>query len=250
MLVYCKDACTGKCYIAETQVNNSSAVEIMQEGTCYKIFSISHNFASDWKQIKMVNRGQCMIAGIIKYNGEQRVTMIAIDTGAQCNVVSESKLCEIFQRKSIDNQDLQSTGISLKTADDSALKCRGQITLTIKIGRNEANMVFFVIDSGSVFLLGVPAIEALNMVIDLPNNSCYLLGFNEKRKFVNNVKICTATEEIPSSTLRQKRPKHQLDMCPENCVIRLTPAKQYSVNDLNPIKIKLEIVGEIRNCFL
>ena len=65
MQVYCKDACTGKCYIAETQDNNNSAVKIMQEGTCYKIFSISHNFASDWKQIRIVNRGQCMIAGNI-----------------------------------------------------------------------------------------------------------------------------------------------------------------------------------------
>ena len=124
----------------------------MQEGTCYKIFSISHNFASDWKQIRIVNRGQCMIAGLVTYHGEQRVTMIAIDTGAQCNVVSESKLCEIFQLKSIDFQNLQPTGISLKTADDSALKCRGQISLTVKVGRNKAEMVFFVIESSLILI--------------------------------------------------------------------------------------------------
>ena len=196
MQVYCKDACTGKCYIAETQKN--SAVQIMQEGTCYKVFSISHNFASDWKQIKIVNRGQCMIAGLVQYHGEQRVTMLAIDTGAQCNVVSESKLCEIFQLRSIDYENLQPTGVSLKTADDSALKCRGQVSLTVKIGRNEAEMIFFVIDSGNVFLLGVPAIEQLNVVIDLPNNRCYLLGFAEKKKVVNNVKKCAMEEETPT----------------------------------------------------
>ena len=250
MQVYCEDACTGKCYIAETQYSNNSAVEIMQKGTCYNIFSISHNFASDLKQIKIVNKGQCMIAGLVKYHGEQRVAMIAIDTGAQCNVVSESKLCEIFQQKSIDYQNLQPPGINLKTADDSALKCRGQITLTVKIGRNEAELIFFVIESGSVFLLGVPAIKALNVVIDVPNNRCFILGFDEKRKFVNNVKIGTTTDENPLSTLRKKGPKYRVDMCPENCVIRLTPAKQYSVNNLNPMKIKLEIMGEIKNCFL
>ena len=103
----------------------------MPENTCYKVFSISHNFAADWKQIKIVNRGQCMIAGLVQYHGVQRIAMLAVDTGAQCNVVSESKLCEIFQLRSIDYENLQPTGVSLKTADNSALKCRGQVSLTV-----------------------------------------------------------------------------------------------------------------------
>ena len=137
----------------------------------------------------MVSRGQCQIAGIVRYNNIQCVAMIAIDTGAQCNVISQAQLCEIFQQKYI--EDLKPTEISLRTADDSALNCRGQISLTIRIGRNEATLVFIVIDSGNVFLLGVPAIEELNMVIDVPNNCCYLLGFDEKQKYVNTVNNLT-----------------------------------------------------------
>ena len=170
----------------------------MQESTCYKVFSISHNFAADLKQIKIVNREQCMIAGLVKYRGVQRITMLAVDTGAMCNVVSELKLCEIFQLRSINYEDLQQTEASLKTADNSALRCRGQVSLTIKVGRNEAEMMFYVINSGNVFLLGVPAIEQLNMVIDLPNNRCYLLGFADK-KVVNNVKTCEKEEETQGS---------------------------------------------------
>ena len=108
--VYCKDKCTGKCYNAITNSKNSSAINIVQEGPCYKIFSINHNFASDWKQIKMINRGQCQIAGLVRYKNVQRVAMIAIDTGAQCNVISQAQLCEIFQQKSI--EDLKPTEIS------------------------------------------------------------------------------------------------------------------------------------------
>ena len=136
-----------------------------------------------------------MVAGIVEYNGEQRVAMISFNTGAMCNVVSESKLCEIFQQKSMNGQEMIPTGVKLKTADDSALECKGQITLNIKIGRNEAKLLFFVINSGSVFLLGVPAITALNVIIDLPNSCCYLLGFGEKNKLVNNVAVSEKEEE-------------------------------------------------------
>ena len=87
------------------------------------------------------------------------------------------------------------------------------------------------------------------MVIDLPNNRCYLLGFADK-KVVNNVKKCEKEEETQGSSIRQRGPKHQLDTCPENYVIRLTPARQYYVNNLDPFKIKLEMVGEIKTCFL
>ena len=131
MQVYCTNVCTGKCYIAETQKN--SEIQVMQESTCYKVFSISHNFAADLKQIKIVNREQCMIAGLVKYRGVQRITMLAVDTGAMCNVVSELKLCEIFHLRSINYEDLQHTEASLKTADNSVLRCRGQVSLTIKV---------------------------------------------------------------------------------------------------------------------
>ena len=246
MKVYCTSICTGKCYIAETQRN--SEIQVMRDSTCYKVFSISHNFAADLKQIKIVNHEQCMIAGLVKYHGEQRTTMFSVDTGAMCNVVSELILCEIFQIRAINSEDLQHTEASLKTADNSALRCRGQISLNIKVGRNEAEMPFFVISSGNVFLLGVPAIEKLNMVIDLPNSRCYLLGFTDK-KVVNNI-TCEKDGETQGSSIRHNGPKHRLDTCPENYVIRLTPARQYSVNNLNPLKIKLEMVGEIRTCFL
>ena len=169
MDVYCENICTGKCYNAVTSNTDNSEVKIMQEGPCYKVFSMNHNFSSDWKQIKMVSRGQCQIAGLVKYKDVQRVVMLALDTGAQCNVISQARLYEIFERKYIG--DLKSTNVNLKTADDSKLNCRGQIDLMIKIGRNEAILNFIVIDSGNVLLLGVPAIEDLSMVIDIPNNA-------------------------------------------------------------------------------
>ena len=50
--------------------------------------------------------------------------------------------------------------------------------------------------------------------------------------------------------LRQSQPKCRINMCPENYTIRLTPAKKYYINDLDQIKIKLEIVGEAKNSFL
>ena len=167
--VYCQNDCTGKCYLAEAHSNNNSALEIVQQRPCYKIFSINHSFATDWKEIKILRREQCMIAGIIvMFLDVQWLTMMCIDTGAQVNVVSETKLCEIFQQKSICQQELQSMLIQLKTVDNSALHCRGQVALTIKIGRNQAQLEFFVIKSGNVMLLGMPGIEALNLVIDLP----------------------------------------------------------------------------------
>ena len=56
MQVYCKDACTGKCYMAETQVNDNSAVEIMQEGTCYKIFLDSYGILGIPLETLKINR--------------------------------------------------------------------------------------------------------------------------------------------------------------------------------------------------
>ena len=199
MQVYCTNSCTGRCYIAESQKN--SEIQVMQNDTCYRVFSISHNFAADMKQIKIVNREKCMIAGFVTYHGVQRVTMLAVDTGAQCNVVSEAKLCEIFQLWSINHEDLQQTGARLQTADNSELNCRGQITLSIRVGRNEAELRFYVIKSGNVFLLGVPGIEKLHMVIDLPNDRCYLLGFNDQ-KFVNNVNACDTEEKSLGSSIK------------------------------------------------
>ena len=108
----------------------------------------------------MIDRGQCRITNLVKYRNVQRVAMLALD-----NTRNITQLCEIFQQKYIG--DLRSTDVSLKTVDDSELNCRGQVDLTIRIGGNKATLVFIVIDSGSVFLLGVPTIEKLNMVIDI-----------------------------------------------------------------------------------
>ena len=94
--VYCQNDCTGKCYLAEAHSNNNSALEIVPHGPCYKVFSINHSFATDWKEIKILRQEQCMIAGIVMFRAVQRLTMMCIDTGAQVNVVSETKLCEIF----------------------------------------------------------------------------------------------------------------------------------------------------------
>ena len=110
--VYCENKCTGKCYNAITNNKDNSEIKIMQEGPCYKVFSVNHSFSSDWKQIKMINRGQCQIAGLVKYKDVQRVAMLALDTGAQCNVISQTQLYEIFQQKYIG--DLKSTDVSLK----------------------------------------------------------------------------------------------------------------------------------------
>ena len=99
--VYCQNDCTGKCYLAEAHSSNNSALEIVPRGPCYKVFSINHSFATDWKEIKLLRREQCMIAGIGMFRAVQRLTMMCLDTGAQVNVVSETKLCEIFQQKSI-----------------------------------------------------------------------------------------------------------------------------------------------------
>ena len=250
MPVYCDNKCTGVCYVASTRRTDSSDLEIMKKGSCYRIFSIKHNFATDLKQVKIVNQKQCMVAGIVEYKGNHRVTMIALDSGAMCNVVSETKLCEIFQQESMHGQDLTPTGVELKTADDSALECIGQITMNIKIGRNEATLLFFVINSGSVFLLGVPAITKLNVIIDLPNSRCYLLEYGERDKFVNNVTVCEEKQENPAPRLRQTLPKSRTNRCSENCVVRLTPAKRYSINDLEPIRIKLEVLGEIKPGFI
>ena len=63
MQVYCTNSCTGRCYIAESQKNEE--IQVMQNDTCYRVFSISHNFAADRKQIKIVNREKCMIAGFV-----------------------------------------------------------------------------------------------------------------------------------------------------------------------------------------
>ena len=64
MQVYCTNICTGTCYIAETQKN--SEIQFMPENTCYKVFSISHSFSADWKQVRIVDREHCMIAGLVK----------------------------------------------------------------------------------------------------------------------------------------------------------------------------------------
>ena len=247
MQVYCTNACTGTCYIAETQKN--SKIQFLPETTCYKVFSISQSFSADWKQVKIVDREHCMIAGLVTYQGLQKVAMLSLDTGAECNVVSAAKLCQIFQLKFLDSNSLQQTGVSLKTADNSTLQCQGQVCLTIRVGRNAAELLFYVINAGNVFLLGVPAIEQLGMVIDLPNHWCYLLGFADK-KAVNYVKTDPAEENIPGSTMRQRRPKQRRDECPENYVIRLTPAKPYHINNLDPLRIRLEMLGEIKTCFL
>ena len=91
-----------------------------------------------------------------------------------------------------------------------------------------------------------PGIEALNLVIDLPNNQYYLLGIDDQRKVVNSVKMSGKTEENLAATLRQKNPRSRVNMCPENFVVRLTPARAYYINQLNQTRVKLEILGKIK----
>ena len=104
--VYCENKCTGKCYNAITNNKDSSGIKVMQEGPCYKVFSVNHNFSSDWRQIKMINRGQCRIADLVEYRDVQRIAMLALD-----NTRSVAQLCEILQQKYIG--DLKSADISL-----------------------------------------------------------------------------------------------------------------------------------------
>ena len=58
------------------------------------------------------------------------------------------------------------------------------------------------------------------------------------------------TEENLAATLRQKNPRSRVNMCPENFVVRLTPARAYYINQLNQTRVKLEILGKIKNDFL
>ena len=90
-----------------------------------------------------------------------------------------------------------------------------------------------------MLLLGVPGIEALNLVIDLTNNRCYLPGINDQGKVVNNVKMSVKSEGGLATKLGPKQIKCRNNMFPENsdivnskCIVKfLQTSQRYTLDE-------------------
>ena len=105
---------------------------------------------------------------MIEFHHNMKLALLTLDTGAEINVISQQRLLEIFPEQDICQNDLVSTTSNLKTADGNKLECRGRIMLTVIIGDNQANLSFYLINSGNVLLVGVEGICQLNLIINIP----------------------------------------------------------------------------------
>ena len=107
--------------------------------------------------------------------------------------------------------------------------------LTVIIGDNQANLSFYLINSGNVLLVGVEGIRQLNLIINIPKQKCYIAS-QESLKEIN-----TVTKESCPRQSREER-------LPENLAVLLTPPKRYNIYCAGQhTTIKLEVLGKISN---
>ena len=66
--------------------------------------------------------------------------------------------------------------VELKAANNIKLSCIGKLDVQVCIWKKiKKNIEFYVITQGNIILLGIPAIDKFELIIDIHDNRCYLI---------------------------------------------------------------------------
>ena len=237
--IYCEKSCTKTCYIYRIQQNE--LLQVVNTESCQNNFMINYTQALT-QPIKIVNKKNCLICCQVEYNGHEQLVLTSIDTGAQTNIVSIRKFCEIFPQEQINYSQTELPAVELITANETQLTCLGVIHLIIKIGQVEKVIKFFVIEEGCIILLGVPALDELGLIIDVKRQLCYV-----------SAEPCMASPAVVGQIIKQSAVEDGDKMggsspdqfIAENYIIKLTAACKYEIVNLHQLQqIKLEIIDE------
>ena len=111
--------------------------------------------------------GRCIIIGLMEINQIQAETCYQLDTGSDCDIISITKLNEMFPGMKFKFQQTQSQLIG---ANSQKIKVLGTLAIKCHIGTKTLILTFYVILPGNVILLSWNSIKAFNLIIDTASN--------------------------------------------------------------------------------
>ena len=114
----------------------------------------------------------------------------------------------------------------MTVANNIKLSCIVKLDVQVCLGKKIKIIEFYVITQGNIILLGIPAIDKFELIIDIHDNRCY---FNIKEKVCKKVEVNKESKQSNDKEIGQET----IIKLPDNYLIQLTPAKIYSIKEVN-----------------
>jgi hypothetical protein len=126
-----------------------------------------------------------------RINGDQVVGLM--DSGATCNLISKS-LFDVIDEK--DKCEFQRTKNKITCANNSNLKCFGEVSLNFSLAGLTSMVKFYVVDGLRSFqtIIGLRTMKKLGIQFNFQRD-CIIL---------NNIEIPFESKVIPATTIQQK----------------------------------------------
>ena len=160
----CPDICTNNCAYFMSIKTLFCSNDKIQPQKCYKILQskLLRNEESFEPFLRNNEVLQMIKIKTLKY-GVEDILVFQLDSGAQCSVISNSIFMKHFPKNILDKCDPKTT---LVAADGRNIKVLGQLMLNLCVLNTCADVLFYVIESGSSCLLGLTDLITLNILID------------------------------------------------------------------------------------
>ena len=117
-------------------------------------------------------QGNCSIPIQLKLYGEEAITLMCLDTGADVNVAGKQRLENLFHTV---NEHIYTTKeqVQLITANKSHLNVIGRIDISCFVNKNCSSLSFYVVDHSNIMLIGAKGLGQLGIVLDMSANLCF-----------------------------------------------------------------------------
>ena len=218
---YCTEQkCTQKCFGALV-IRKYCIQQIDRNQHCNKNFQLirAKSLERSKNVISIVDKHKMLVTIQLSYKGDKKYSIAILDTGAELSLICWEELKKMYPRfkvKMLGTETIEMIGVT-----NTPIQYMGTVELLVLLGTQEKWVKFYVTEEKCQLLLGLPALQAFKLVIDLERNICY---FNDTQTNIQTV---------------IKRVKTV-----EKMAYRLSPVKFYCINTLNPRYIELNICGK------
>ena len=215
---YCKEQeCSQKCFGAIV-IRKYCIQQIEQKQHCNKNFQLIRAKCLETSKnvISIVDKNRMLVTVQLKYKGDKRYSISILDTGAELSLICWEELRNMypkFNANMLKTEHIEMTGVT-----NTPIRYMGTVKLLVLLGTQERWVKFYVTNEKCQLLLGLPALQAFKIVIDLEKNLCY---FNDTQTNMQAVMKKVKTVE--------------------KVAYRLSPVKFYCINTLKPRYIELNI---------
>ena len=118
--------------------------------------------------ISIVDKHKMLVTIQLSYKGDKKYSIAVLDTGAELSLICWEELKKMYPRfkvKMLGTETIEMIGVT-----NTPIQYMGTVELLVLLGTQEKWVKFYVTEEKCQLLLGLPALQAFKLVIDLEKN--------------------------------------------------------------------------------